>query len=49
MDYALMFDVLEGGVSQPIHWDKNNLTDDRNIIMKSILNPDHRQKMRTDI
>ncbi len=33
MDYALMFDVLEGGVSQPITWDKNNLTDDRNIII----------------
>lgn len=33
MDYALMFDVLEGGVSQPIAWDKNNLTDDRNIII----------------
>lgn len=33
MDYALMFDVLEGGVSQPIQWDKNNLTDDRNIII----------------
>ena len=33
MDYALMFDVLEGGVSQPIQWDKNNLTNDRNIII----------------
>jgi len=33
MDYALMFDVLEGGVSQPIAWDKNNLTNDRNIII----------------
>jgi hypothetical protein len=33
MDYALMFDVLEGGVSQPIAWDKNNLSDDRNIII----------------
>jgi hypothetical protein len=33
MDYALMFDVLEGGVSQPIQWDKNNLADDRNIII----------------
>ena len=33
MDYALMFDVLEGGVSQPIAWDKNNLTNNRNIII----------------
>ncbi|TFG03379.1 MAG: hypothetical protein EU542_02600 [Promethearchaeota archaeon] len=33
MDYALMFDVLEGGVSQPIKWDKNSLTNDRNIII----------------
>jgi len=33
MDYALMFDVLEGGVSQPIKWDKENLQSDRNIII----------------
>jgi hypothetical protein len=33
MDYALMFDVLEGGVSQPIAWDKENLTGDKNIII----------------
>jgi hypothetical protein len=33
MDYALMFDVLEGGVSQPIVWDKENLKSDKNIII----------------
>ena len=33
MDYALMFNVLEGGVSQPIKWGKDNLQSDRNIII----------------
>ena len=33
MDYALMFDVLEGGVSEPIVWDKENLRSDKNIII----------------
>jgi len=28
-----MFDVLEGGVSQPIAWNKDNLTDDKNVII----------------
>jgi len=31
--YALMFNVLEGGVSEPIEWNKNNLTDERSIII----------------
>jgi hypothetical protein len=33
MDYALMFDVKEGGVSEPIKWGKENLSPDRNIII----------------
>jgi hypothetical protein len=33
MDYALMFNVLEGGVSEPIKWGKQNLQSDRNIII----------------
>ncbi|MFX0010172.1 MAG: hypothetical protein ACFE9R_07655 [Candidatus Hermodarchaeota archaeon] len=33
MDYALMFNVLEGGVSEPIKWGKQNLQPDRNIII----------------
>jgi len=33
MDYALMFDVKEGGVSEPIKWGKENLSSDRNIII----------------
>jgi hypothetical protein len=28
-----MFNVLEGGVSEPISWDKENLTNDRSIII----------------
>ncbi|MFO8018930.1 MAG: hypothetical protein R6U96_09865 [Promethearchaeia archaeon] len=32
-DYALMFDVLDGGVSKPISWDKDNLEPDRSIII----------------
>ena len=31
--YALMFNVLEGGVSEPIEWSKDNLTADRSIII----------------
>ena len=31
--YALMFNVLEGGVSEPIEWGKDNLTDDRSVII----------------
>ena len=31
--YALMFNVLEGGVSEPIEWSKVNLTADRSIII----------------
>ncbi|MHA1455433.1 MAG: hypothetical protein ACTSR5_05525 [Promethearchaeota archaeon] len=31
--YALMFNVLEGGVSEPIEWNKNNLTDNRSVII----------------
>lgn len=33
MNYALMFNVLEGGVSQPIKWDKGNLTSERSILI----------------
>jgi hypothetical protein len=33
MDYALMFNVLEGGVSEPITWGKENLQSDKNIII----------------
>lgn len=33
MDFALMFNVLEGGVSEPIQWGKENLTNDRSIII----------------
>ena len=33
MDYALMFEVLEGGVSEPIKWGKENLSPDKNIII----------------
>ncbi|MBY9017965.1 MAG: hypothetical protein KGD66_03940 [Candidatus Lokiarchaeota archaeon] len=31
--YALMFNVLEGGVSEPIEWSKDNLTDNRSVII----------------
>jgi len=31
--YALMFNVLEGGVSDPIEWNKDNLTDNRSVII----------------
>lgn len=31
--YALMFNVLEGGVSEPIEWNRDNLTNDRSIII----------------
>jgi len=33
MDFALMFNVLEGGVSEPIQWGKENLTNDRSVII----------------
>ena len=33
MSYALMFTVLEGGVSEPVKFEKENLTDDRSIII----------------
>jgi hypothetical protein len=33
MQYAIMFQVLEGGVSEPIKWDKGNLTAESNIII----------------
>lgn len=33
MDYALMFNVLEGGVVEPIKWGKENLTPERSIIV----------------
>jgi len=33
MDFALMFNVLEGGVSEPIQWGKENLTSDRSVII----------------
>lgn len=31
--YALMFNVLEGGVSEPIGWSKDNLTNNRSVII----------------
>ncbi|MFX1316666.1 MAG: hypothetical protein ACFE9T_12445 [Promethearchaeota archaeon] len=33
MQFGLMFLVEEGGVSTPINWSKDNLTDDRSIII----------------
>jgi hypothetical protein len=33
MEFAIMFQVLEGGVSEPIKWSKDNLTPDSNIII----------------
>jgi len=33
MQYAIMFNVLEGGVSTPIKWDKDSLTAESNIII----------------
>jgi len=33
MNFALMFNVLEGGVSTPIKWGKENLTSDRSVII----------------
>jgi hypothetical protein len=33
MEFAMMFQVLEGGVSEPIKWSKDNLTPDNNIII----------------
>jgi len=33
MDFALMFQVLEGGVSEPIKWSKDHLTPESNIII----------------
>jgi hypothetical protein len=33
MSYALMFNVLEGGVSEPVKFEKENLIDDRSIII----------------
>ena len=33
MDFALMFNVLEGGVSEPIQWGKEHLTSDRSVII----------------
>ena len=33
MDFALMFEVLEGGVSEPIKWNVDNLSPDKNIII----------------
>ena len=33
MEFAIMFQVLEGGVSEPIIWSKDNLTPDTNIII----------------
>lgn len=33
MEFAMMFQVLEGGVSEPIKWSKDNLTPDSNIII----------------
>ncbi len=33
MDFALMFEVLEGGVSEPINWNIDNLSPDKNIII----------------
>ncbi|MBY8987744.1 MAG: hypothetical protein KGD61_04770 [Candidatus Lokiarchaeota archaeon] len=33
MEFAIMFQVLEGGVSEPIKWSMDNLTPDNNIII----------------
>ena len=33
MDFAIMFQVLEGGVSEPIKWSKDHLTPENNIII----------------
>jgi len=33
MEFAIMFQVLEGGVSEPIKWSKDHLTPDKNIII----------------
>ena len=33
MDFAIMFEVLEGGVSEPITWSKDHLTPESNIII----------------
>ena len=33
MQFGLMFHVQEGGVSTPIQWSKDNLTDDRSVII----------------
>lgn len=33
MDYAIMFDVMKDGEITPVKWDKNNLNDDRSIIL----------------
>ncbi len=33
MEYAIMFNVLEGGVIEPIKWNKDNLQPDRSIII----------------
>ncbi len=33
MQYAIMFQVLEGGVSEPIKWNKDSLTAESNIII----------------
>jgi len=33
MNFALMFNVLEGGVVEPINWSKDNLTPDRSVII----------------
>jgi hypothetical protein len=33
MQYAIMFEVLEGGVSTPIKWNKDSLTAESNIII----------------
>ncbi len=33
MDFAIMFKVLEGGVSEPIKWSKDHLTPESNIII----------------
>ncbi len=33
MEFAIMFQVLEGGVSEPIKWSKDILTPDNNIII----------------
>lgn len=33
MDFALMFQVLEGGVSEPVQWNIDNLSSDKNILI----------------